>query len=84
MNVLALLENPRAPGTLRDGYYRLRQESPALRRESSKFEGLPWRATASGAEERHTSDGWILRIYLIEGGIEACIISPIGESETFA
>lgn len=69
---------------LRDGYFDLRRTSQGLRAVSHHFEGQVWHRTGKMLV-RHSPDGnWTLRVYRIEGGIEACVIQPDGQSMTFS
>jgi hypothetical protein len=68
-----------------DGYYKLRRES-ALRDFGARFEGLPWDAEIADGKPtavRH-ADGWELRVYEIEGDVEACLIDPEGKTRTYS
>lgn len=66
-----------------DGYFELRQQSEKLRGMSHLFEGQKW-VLFGDMICRGGKDGYELRVYQIEGEIEACIIAPNGESWTFS
>jgi hypothetical protein len=67
---------------LRDAFCRLRKSSTLLRDGAARFEGLPWRY-ADGIASRH-HEGWELRVYQVDDGIEVCLIDPQGKSKTYA
>lgn len=73
---------------LLESYYWLRRKSPALKKDSAiaKLDGQRWIEDIEDKDilRRKTKDGWELRVYKIEGGVEACIISPTGESKTYS
>jgi hypothetical protein len=65
-----------------DGYFKLRKGSDGLKRVGARFEGLFWQP--AGNEVIRKSDGWELHVYSCEGHIEACVISPYGETTTYS
>ena len=69
---------------LQEGYYnlRLKKNSPALNKDGQVFESVPWQTVCK--TEVRKKDGWELRVYEIEGDIEACIIDPHGKSKTYS
>ena len=68
---------------LRERYHTLRQRSAGLRALSRHFEGLPWTFRKKTAIRR-SANGWELRVYVIDGDTEACVIQPDGQASTFA
>jgi hypothetical protein len=63
---------------LPDDYFALRMNSAGLKAVASRFEGVPWCLI------RESGDGWIMKVYRIDGDIEVCITSPDGTSRTFS
>ena len=68
---------------LRERYYALRQDSAGLRAHSEQFEGMPWTLRENMAIRR-SADGWELRVHVVDGDTEACVIQPDGQASTFA
>lgn len=67
---------------LTESYYRLRRQSSILRDGASRFEGKDWEHLADMVVRK--ADGWELRVYRVENVVEACLISPDGESHTYS
>ena len=67
---------------LREGYYRLRRSSSIVRDADSRFVGKRWEDHGQVLLRR--AEGWELRVYKVEGDIEACLISPNGSSRTYS
>ena len=65
-----------------DHYHRLRNDSSVLRDGGARFEGRAWHADDAAMVRK--AEGWTLRVYPIEGGVEACLIDPKGVSRTYA
>jgi hypothetical protein len=61
-----------------EDYFKLRMDSEGLKAAGRRFEGVPWGLI------READDGWIMKVYRIEGDVEVCIISPDGTSCTFS
>lgn len=83
--IAARVNSPKLKGNdmLTEGYFRLRQESAGLRALAWRFDAIPW--TVDGREiVRTTPDHWELRVYEIEGDVEAAITNPAGELFTFS
>ena len=66
---------------LREGYSRLRRTS-LLGAETGPFEGVAWKSGPDGII-RH-AHGRTLKVYEIEGQIEASITYPDGTCKTFS
>jgi hypothetical protein len=66
---------------LQDGYYNLRRTSSIVRDADHRFEGKRWEKADHMIVRK--AEGWELRVYEIEGEIEACLINPTGESRTY-
>jgi|KBSMisStandDraft_5_1062788.scaffolds.fasta_scaffold257496_4 hypothetical protein len=66
---------------LKNGYYKLRSESSVLKDGGRRFEGTRWLIRESCIERY--ADSWVLRVYNIEGNVEACLISPNGTQRNY-
>jgi hypothetical protein len=67
---------------LKEAFYRLRRQSSVLRDGADRFEGLRWDHQPGMVTRK--KDGWELRVYPVDGGAEACLIDPHGNSRTYA
>jgi hypothetical protein len=68
---------------LSEAYKKLLQGSVGLRAHANRFRGRHWSGDNRQAV-RKSRDGYELRVYRIEGGVEACVIRPDGQSFTYA
>ena len=67
---------------LTEGYFKLRRLSSVLRDGAERFEGKTWEHQPEMMIRR--ADGWELRVYEVEGDVEACLIAPDGASRTYS
>ena len=65
-----------------DGYFTLRQQCPELKAVGHLFEAAAFQSDGEHMV-RQSADSHQLRVYCIEGDIEACVIYPNGTSKTF-
>jgi len=72
---------PAETNYLKDGYHKLRRDSSVLRDGGRRFEGTRWLIRESCIERY--ANNWILRVYNIEGNVEACLISPNGTQRNY-
>jgi hypothetical protein len=66
-----------------DGYFRLRQDSEGLKAYGHLFEARPW-SKRDDCAVRKSEDGTVLKVYLVEGDVEACILFVDGSCKTYS
>lgn len=68
-----------------DAYHKLRHESRGLHRDGALFEGKHWSPSGDMMVRIDRLTGMELRVYWMDGYVEACISYPDGvSSKTYA
>ncbi len=65
-----------------DGYFVLRQDSAGLKKQSPRFEGLPWRQEDDKAVRE--AGKWKLSVYRLDDGFGVTVYRPDGTFDTYS